>query len=342
MRFLHLSCSLAVVIVATLLLAACGDREVAVRTLAGYSMGTSYSVKLVTTAGEAERLDGTVRSRLEAVNQSMSTYLPRSDVSRFNEAEVGDWVEVSPLTTEVVALALDIAEASDGAFDPTIAPLVDLWGFGPQPRPDQVPSQPQIDELLGQVGWSAIEVDEASHRLRKQAPRELDLSGIAKGFAVDQVADALAQAGVDAYLVEVGGELRFAGTKPGGDPWRVGIETPESGARSAYRILEVTEGAMATSGDYRNYYEEAGVRYSHTLDPSNGRPIHHSLVSVTVLADDCALSDAFATAMLVKGASAARELAQQQGLAVILIERSDSGFKSWQSNRFAELYGSVS
>ncbi|PTY36704.1 hypothetical protein BGP77_05280 [Saccharospirillum sp. MSK14-1] len=341
MRFYHLLCSLALV-VATALLAACGDREVAVRTLAGYSMGTSYSVKLVTTVAEAERLDGTVRSRLDAVNQSMSTYLPRSDVSRFNDAGVGDWVDVSPLTTEVVALALMIAEASDGAFDPTIAPLVDLWGFGPQPRPNQAPSQPQIEQLLDQVGWSAIDLDETGNRLRKQAPRELDLSGIAKGFAVDQVADALAQAGIEAYLVEVGGELRFAGTKPGGEPWRVGIETPESGARSAYRILEVTEGAMATSGDYRNYYEEAGVRYSHTLDPSNGRPIRHSLVSVTVLADDCALSDAYATAMLVKGASLARQLAQQQGLAVMLIERSGDGFQSWQSDRFAELYGSVS
>lgn len=337
----YLTSSLALV-VATVLLAACGDREVAVRTLAGYSMGTSYSVKLVTTTTEAERLDSTVRSRLDAVNQSMSTYLPRSDVSRFNQAEVGEWVEVSPLTTEVVALALDVANASDGAFDPTIAPLVDLWGFGPQPRPDQVPTQQQIDRLLGQVGWSEIELDQAANRLRKQAPRKLDLSGIAKGFAVDQVAQALAQAGIEAYLVEVGGELRFAGTKPGGDPWRVGIETPDSGARSAYRILEVTTGAMATSGDYRNYYEEAGVRYSHTLDPSSGRPIHHSLVSVTVLADDCALSDAFATAMLVKGAAAARILAQQQNLAVMLIERSADGFTSWQSQRFAELYGSVS
>lgn len=340
MRF-HLVRSLVLVVVAVLL-AACGDREVAVRTLAGYSMGTSYSVKLVATASDAERLDSTVRSRLEAVDQSMSTYLPRSDVSRFNAADVGVWVDVSVLTTEVVVLALDIAAASDGAFDPTIAPLVDLWGFGPQPRPDQVPTAQQIEQLLDQVGWSAIEVDKAGHRLRKEAQRELDLSGIAKGFAVDQVAEALAQAGVEAYLVEVGGELRFAGSKPGGEPWRVGIETPDSGARSAYRILEVTEGAMATSGDYRNYYEEAGVRYSHTLDPSDGRPIHHSLVSVTVLADDCALSDAFATAMLVKGATAARRLAQQQGLAVLLIERTEQGFASWQSQRFAELYGSAS
>lgn len=324
------------------LLAACGDREVAVRTLAGYSMGTSYSVKLVSTVSQAEQLDATVRSRLEAVNQSMSTYLPRSDVSRFNDAGVGDWVEVSPLTIEVVSLALQVAQASEGAFDPTIAPLVDAWGFGPQPRPDQIPSQQQIDQLLGEVGWAAIEVDDVQHRLRKTAVRELDLSGIAKGFAVDQVADALAQAGVDAYLVEVGGELRFAGAKPGGEPWRVGIETPDSGARSAYRILEVSQGAMATSGDYRNYYEEDGVRYSHTLDPSNGRPIRHRLVSVTVLADDCALSDAFATAMLVKGTAAAQSLARSQGLAVLLIERTEQGFTAWQSERFAELYGSAS
>lgn len=331
---------LALVLLAALL-AACGDREVAVRTLAGYSMGTSYSVKLVSTTSQAERLDGVVRSRLDSVNQAMSTYLPRSDVSRFNDAAVNDWVDVSPLTVEVVSLALDVARASDGAFDPTIAPLVDAWGFGPQPRPDQIPSQQQIDQLLASVGWSAIDVDTTNHRLRKTAQRELDLSGIAKGFAVDQVAEALAAAGVSNYLVEVGGELRFAGTKPGNEPWRVGIETPDSGARSAYRILEVSSGAMATSGDYRNYYEEDGIRYSHTLDPDNGRPIHHDLVSATVLADDCALSDAFATAMLVKGYGAAQALAESQGLAVLLIKRQGDGFTAWQSERFAELYDSA-
>ncbi|WP_108124411.1 FAD:protein FMN transferase [Saccharospirillum mangrovi] len=330
-----------ILVVLTALLTACGDREVAVRTLAGYSMGTSYSVKLVSTVAQAQHLDAVVRSRLETVDQAMSTYLPRSDVSRFNDAAVNDWVDVSPLTVEVVSLALDVARLSDGAFDPTIAPLVDAWGFGPQPRPDQIPSQPQIDDLLKQVGWAAIEIDDAHHRLRKTAERELDLSGIAKGFAVDQVADALANEGIVDYLVEVGGELRFSGTKPGDEPWRVGIETPDSGARSAYRILEVGTGAMATSGDYRNYYEEDGVRYSHTLDPSNGRPIHHSLVSVSVLADDCALSDAFATAMLVKGYDEAQTLAESQGLAVMLIERDGDGFTAWQSERFAELFGSA-
>lgn len=326
----------------TAVLAGCGDREVAVRTLAGYSMGTSYSVKLVATERQAEQLDGTVRARLDAVNAAMSTYLPRSDVSRFNAAEVDAWVTVSPLTLEVVTLALDIATASDGAFDPTIAPLVDLWGFGPQPRPDQVPDAASIERLLTDVGWQAIEVDGEANRLRKTAPRELDLSGIAKGFAVDQVAEALAQADIASYLVEVGGELRFAGAKPGGEPWRVGIETPQSGTRSAYRILEVGDGAMATSGDYRNYYEEDGVRYSHTLDPSTGRPIRHSLVSVTVLADDCALSDAFATAMLVQGRQGAEALAKAEGLAVLLIEKTDQGFVSWQSERFQALYGEAS
>lgn len=321
------------------LLAGCsfsGAEEV--RTLWGYTMGTSYSIKLVAGESEASRLEGDIRARLEEVDDAMSTYLPRSELSRFNAASVGTWVDVSSITVEVVALALDVAETSDGAFDPTVGPLVDLWGFGPQSKPDQVPAPSEIDSRLERVGWSAIEADVSGNRVRKTAPRELDLSAIAKGYAVDRVAEILETAEITDYLVEVGGELRFSGTKPGNEAWRVAIETPESGERSAYRILEVEQGAMATSGDYRNYFEEDGVRYSHTLNPDTGYPIRHELVSVTVLAQRSAFADAYATAFLVMGTERAMALANRLDMSVYLIEKTDQGYRSHESERFRELF----
>ncbi len=312
-----------------------------VRTLWGQTMGTGYTVRLVATKGEAERLEGEVRARLDEVNDAMSTYLSRSELSRFNDAPVGEWVEISPITYEVIQKALEIAETSGGAFDPTVGPLVDLWGFGPTPKTDQVPSPEAIQDAKGQLGWQAIELDANQSRVRKTAPRELDLSGIAKGFAVDQVADMLEAESIDSYLVEVGGELRFAGSKPDGSAWRVAIETPKSGERSAYRILEVEQGAMATSGDYRNYFEQQGVRYSHTLNPETGYPIRHKLVSVTVLGDLSAEADAYATAFLVLGAERALRLADDLNMSVYLIEKTEDGFRSLESRRFEALFGAT-
>lgn len=309
-----------------------------VHKLSGYSMGTSYTVSIVAKESEARALDGEVRTAIDEVNVAMSTYLPRSDVSRFNEAPVDSWVAVSPMTAEVVSLALEVAEASDGAFDPTIGPLVNLWGFGPKETTDQVPSEEEIEAAMAMVGWRAIEVDSTAHKLRKTEPRELDLSAIAKGYAVDQVADMLEARGINNYLVEIGGEMRFAGTKPEGEAWRVAIESPDSERRSVYKILEVSEGSMATSGDYRNFFEQDGMRYSHTLDPQTGYPIRHDLVSATVMGERSVLSDAYATAFMVMGAEAAMALASYQDLAVYLIQRNGEGDTETLSERFDALF----
>lgn len=309
-----------------------------VHKLSGYSMGTSYTVSIVAKESEARALDGEVRTAIDEVNVAMSTYLPRSDVSRFNEAPVDSWVAVSPMTAEVVSLALEVAEASDGAFDPTIGPLVNLWGFGPKETTDQVPSEEEIEAAMAMVGWRAIEVDSTAHKLRKTEPRELDLSAIAKGYAVDQVADMLEARGINNYLVEIGGEMRFAGTKPEGEAWRVAIESPDGERRSVYKILEVTEGSMATSGDYRNFFEQDGMRYSHTLDPQTGYPIRHDLVSATVMGERSVLSDAYATAFMVMGAEAAMALASDQDLAVYLIQRNGKGDTETLSERFDALF----
>lgn len=325
------------------LLAGCSfGGEAEVRTLWGQTMGTGYSVRIVATESRADQLDGEIRARLDDINDAMSTYLPRSELSRFNDAPVGEWVDISGLTRDVIEQALEIARLSEGAFDPTVGPLVDLWGFGPDPRTNEVPDRTAINEALADIGWQAIELHPSENRVRKSASRELDLSGIAKGYAVDYVAELLENEGIDAYLVEVGGELRFAGTKPSGEPWRVAIETPESGQRSVYRILSVTEGAMATSGDYRNYFEQDGTRYSHTLDPDTGYPIRHQLVSVTVIGEESALTDAYATAFLVLGTDRALDLADRLDMSVYLIEKTDDAFHSRESKRFKTLFGEAS
>ncbi|MHA7878356.1 MAG: FAD:protein FMN transferase [Saccharospirillum sp.] len=313
--------------------------SVEVRTLWGYAIGTSYTVRVVATERQAKKLDSDIRSILTGIDESMSTYLSRSELSRFNEAPVGEWVALSDDFYQVLSLALEVAQVSNGAFDPTIGPLVDLWGFGPIPRSDRSPDAAAINTVLGHVGYDAIELDSDRRRARKVADRELDLSGIAKGYATDRVAETIEAAGIDHYLVEIGGELRIRGEKPDGSAWRIAIETPD-GTRGYYRILELSSGAMATSGDYRNFFEEDGTRYSHTIDPKTGRPITNNLASVTVLADSSALADAYATVFLVLGAEQALVLADQLDMSLFIVERQGDDFVASQSRRFIQLFGS--
>lgn len=315
--------------------------SVEVRTLWGYAIGTSYTVRVVTTERQARQLDTEIRSALNSINDSMSTYLPRSELSRFNEAPVGEWVRLSDDFFYVLSMAMDVAQKSGGAFDPTIGPLVDLWGFGPIPRSDVRPTDEEIEAARRQVGYEAIELDPAQQRARKLEPRALDLSGIAKGHATDVVAEILEKSGIESYLVEIGGELRINGQKPDGTDWRVAIETPDS-RQGLYRILELSSGAMATSGDYRNYFEEDGVRYSHTINPATGLPIDNNVASVTVLADSSALADAYATVFLVLGTEQSLSLADQLNMSLFIIERTDDGFKASQSRRFVQLFGASS
>lgn len=315
-----------------------GAGSVEVRTLWGYAIGTSYTVRVVATERQAKKLDTEIRSALNRINDSMSTYLPRSELSRFNDAPVGEWVRLSDDFYHVLAMAMDVAETSNGAFDPTIGPLVDLWGFGPIPRTDRKPSDEEIEAARRQVGYQGIELDPTEQRARKLEPRALDLSGIAKGHATDVVADMIEAAGIESYLVEIGGELRINGKKPDGTGWRIAIETPDS-RQGFYRILELSSGAMATSGDYRNYFEEAGVRYSHTINPATGLPIDNNLASVTVLTQSSAMADAYATVFMVLGVEQSLVLADRLEMSLFVIERTEDGFKASQSRRFIQLFG---
>lgn len=321
-------------------LSACSPKPSSeVQTVSGYAIGTSYSVKMVTSLTEAQRLQLGIERVLADVNSRMSTYLPKSDLSLFSDMQVGEWLAVSERTIDVVQRALTIAEQSEGSFDPTVAELVDLWGFGPTPRQDQKPSDASIQDALTRTGYEAIQVDGANNRLSKSLSRTLDLSAIAKGYAVDLIAEYLLEKGVNDFLVEVGGEMRLSGNKPGDEPWRIAIEDPTTLGRSIHKIFELTDVAVATSGDYRNFFEIDGQRYSHTINPITGYPIDHNLTSVTVLSDNAMDADGWATAFTVMGIDKALNLANELSISAYFIVRTDNAFDYFASEAFRRDFG---
>ena len=328
-----------------LALAGCGtpDRAAAPELvqLTGPTMGTTWQVKLAALPQGTSRdeLQDGIEQLLDRVNDLMSTYRPDSELSRFNRYEGPEWFEVSAETVKVAAAAQQISGATGGAFDVTVGPLVNLWDFGPDQRDRRVPGDDELAKARARVGYEMLEVRDDPPALRKSRPDlYVDLSAIAKGFGVDQVAEHLDRIGSNSYFVEIGGEIRTRGAKPGGDPWRIGIEAPTADrldAQSARRILELHNRAVATSGDYRNYWEKDGRRFSHTIDPRTGRPVEHQLASVTVVADDCMTADGWATALMVLGPDEAYNSAVQQGLAALFIIREEEGFVERSTPPFA-------
>lgn len=321
-------------LLALLLLAAAGcERAPTTSTLAfgGHTMGTTYSVQIV---DPPPQLDATALQRqvddlLEEINDSMSTWRADSELSRFNANPSTDWVAVSPALAAVVGTAQAVSAASDGAFDITVGPLVDLWGFGASSDPTQPPAtRPTADAIAAtraRTGFRQLEVRTAPPALRKARPDlALDLSAIAKGHGVDRVAALLSAQGYEDFLVEIGGELVGRGVNAQGEPWRIAIERPDPGlTRRPLQVLPLAGRALATSGDYRNYFEQDGVRYSHSIDPNRGEPVYHRLASVTVIADSAELADAWATALLVLGPERGPDLASAEGLEALFLIRTD-------------------
>lgn len=320
------------------LLAGC-SRGPAVWRFQGSTMGTTYHVTVVDAPEDVseEALDAGIEQRLETVNRLMSTYRDDSEVSIFNRMPAGDWVPVSSATAGVVAVALDIYRLSGGAFDVTVGPLVDLWGFGARGGAgERVPGAEEIEAARALTGSDALHVRFDPAALMKDAPRQIDLSAIAKGFGVDEVAHWLEQQGVRDYMVEVGGEVRAAGRNPRGEKWRIGIEAPELLRGQVARAIGISAKSVATSGDYRNYFEVDGKRYSHTIDPATGRPVEHALASVTVVSDNCTLADALATAIDVMGPERGMALAEREGIAVfMLVRKADGAFEARSSPAFS-------
>lgn len=298
----------------------------------GDIMGTTWSVQVaeaLTTTDQQQAVDSIARL-LADVDRSMSTYKPDSELSHINSAGPGKYRLSAPLYA-VLQLAKEINQSSEGAFDVTVGPLVALWGFGNSGSPAAVPEQHAIDSLLENTGMDRIELNGKERELLVTQTVQMDLSAIAKGYAVDRVALALIKVGLRNFLVEVGGELRASGVNKNGNHWVIGIETPVQSRRQAYSGVMLKHKSIATSGDYRNFFEVAGKRYSHTLDPRTGYPVAHTLASVSVIADSAAEADAWATALNVLGPEQGLELAEQQGLAAFFINRDGESFETSES-----------
>jgi thiamine biosynthesis lipoprotein len=269
-------------------------------------------------------LQAAVDAELELVNELMSRYREGSELDRLNRSRSADETRVSPELLRVLERAAEISEQSSGAFDVTVGPLIALWGFDDKRGRAQAPEQAAIDAARERVGYVKLELDRRGRTVRKLHPElDIDLSAIAKGYAVDRVALAIERAGHNDYLVEVGGEVRCSGTSHRGTPWRVAIERPVAGRREIFRVVELSGRALATSGDYRNFYEVGGQRYSHTVDPRSGRPVSHRLASVTVIHDECITADALATALTVMGPREGLAFAEERDLPVLFIERGE-------------------
>jgi thiamine biosynthesis lipoprotein len=321
-----------------LLLGGCEPRvEHEAHRFSGPTMGTTFNVTLVVTDQsppvDAAKIQAGLERELAQINQQMSTYIDDSELMQFNRSKVGQWQSLSAPLAEVLAISRRISERSEGAFDITVGPLVDLWGFGPLAEPEQVPSDVAIAAARSAMGYAQVALD--GQRARRLSDVRLDLSAVAKGYGVDHLADWLEAQGYEHYLVEIGGEVRLSGDSPRGDAWRIGVEQPSLVQGDGRKALALTDIAMATSGDYRNYYERDGVRYSHTIDPRTGRPIAHRLASVTVLAPTSAEADAWATALNVLGPEAGMALAEREKLPVYMIVKTDDGFTDDYSGAFA-------
>ena len=305
---------------------------------AGKTMGTTYSVvvnqeSLSDQPVKYQALQDQINAELIRINRLMSTYDSASQLSHFNALPVGEAFAVHPDLHRVLRTSQALSELSGGALDVTVGALVNLWGFGPEASLPAVPSSLAVKMAKKNVGYQALEVDPGNYLIRKRKALYIDLSAIAKGFAVDQLSVLLRAQGYRDFLVEIGGELFASGRAPADRPWQVGIELPSTLGRAIYTNLPLHNMAMATSGDYRNYFEQGGKRYSHTIDPRTGYPIDHSLVSVTVLAESAMLADAWATAISVLGADMGMQLANRQQLAVLAIIKTGSGFKTLRSDK---------
>lgn len=336
--------------------------------LSGPTMGTSYNITVVASELESsesrlsysslpdqQELEVKVAQLLTQVNQQMSTYIPDSELMRLNAETIGNSKTVSEPLFSVLALAEKIHQDSMGAFDVTIGPLVNLWGFGSDNRaynPNfKGPSETEISEALSRIGQSKLVLVEGSSEGASTAKRQgdvfIDLSAIAKGYGVDAVAELLEEQGIEHYLVEIGGEIRLKGQSASSRHWRIGIERPAAhgfesagyegmGAvqKAVSQAVSLTDIAMATSGDYRNYFEVDGTRYSHTIDPRTGKPVQHKLASVTVLADSSAAADAWATALSVLGEKQGFEVAKSQGIAAFFLIKADNGYRELATESF--------
>lgn len=324
---------------------ACRNKPTGYETvLRGLTMGTTYTIRVIdrnladTGRSDRQRLQNSVSETLAEVNRQMSVFRPDSEISTFNRLRDGGWFPVSADTATVVKHALEISRLSGGAFDVTVAPLIDLWGFGPGGPLREPPDEAAISAARARCGWEKLRVRLQPPALRKISTAiTCNLSAIAKGFGVDRIGSLLSSYGYLNYLIEIGGEVSCRGLNKHGQPWNIGIENPGSTFPHLQTTVRLQDAAMATSGDYHNYFEKNGIRYSHTIDPLSGRPITHALASVTVVAATCMHADAMATAINVLGPEKGFELAERENIAVFLIIHEGYAFAQRRNRAFSRL-----
>ncbi|MCD9513594.1 FAD:protein FMN transferase [Photobacterium carnosum] len=327
-----------VVVTALLALAGCGDQRQQI-TINGSTMGTYYSIKIINQDGlpTTKVIQQEIDRRLELVNDQMSTYRPQSELSLFNQSPANKPFPVSAATAKVITEALRISNISHGAYDVTVGPVVNLWSFGPEARPESIPTDKDVTTRLSEVGYQHLQVLAGNQLVKDEAKLYVDLSSIAKGYGVDVVADYLKDdLHVKNFMVDVGGELRLQGKNQANVLWRIAVEKPVENERAVQEILQVGNMAIATSGDYRNYFDENGVRYSHLINPKTGRPIDNHVVSVTVIASSCMTADAYATTFSVMGEDESIALANQENIPVMLIVKTKDGFIEYKSKTFEQ------
>lgn len=305
--------------------------------LAGRTMGTTYSVKVVDHDGrvDAAKLKLAVDAALADTNAALSNWDSNSDVSRFSEAQTTQPLAVSQPLYDVARAAEDIREASKGRFNVALGPLIEAWGFGATGTTTTTPSAAQIEAAMLQTGHGGAMTFGEGTLQKAHAAQGLFLSAIGKGYGVDRVADAIFALSAQDFMVEIGGDLYATGRNQDGQPWRIGIETPDNAVAGLQGVAGLKGHGMATSGDYRNYFEFDGQRYSHILDAETGHPVTHQTASATVVTDDAMAADAWATAMLVLGSVNGMEIAETEGLAVLFVDREGDGFVTHTSSRFA-------
>lgn len=310
-----------------------------VETFVGPTMGSTYTVKYVARSGAADKaqLWRDTESVLAEIDKQLSTYRPDSDIEIFNALPAGECLSVPDAVRELVLAGQRLSDESDGALDLTIEPLLNLWGFGPHGKGEQVPTAEEIAAARQDVGHGYLQVN--GEQLCKQRAVQVDFNSIAAGYAVDRVSAMLESSGVGSYLVEITGELKARGHKPDGSPWRIAIEAPRDNERVAQRIVELDGLAVSTSGDYRNYFERDGIRYSHTLDPQTGAPIDHHLAAVTVVDPSTLRADGLSTVLMVMGPERGLTYAAEWQIAAFFVIREGQEFVSKSTEAFDELFG---
>jgi thiamine biosynthesis lipoprotein len=319
----------AALLLAFLFLVGCSENKQnsEIVSFSGVTMGTTFSVKWIDVDdASVAAIRKEVTGVLANVNQAMSTYIADSELSLFNQLPASSEVNISDSLFFVLSLAQSISRKTEGAFDITVGPLVNLWGFGPDGRIIKAPLESDVVRLQQSTGFEKLVLSNASQKALKKTDLYVDLSAIAKGYGVDVLARIMEKHNIHNYLVEIGGELRAKGHKFNNQDWKIAIESPVNGDRKVQKILSISDTGIATSGDYRNYFEEGGIRYSHTINPETGKPIKHKLASVTVLMPTCAEADAMATACMVMGEERAYEFAVKHNIDAFFIVKSNQDF----------------